>query len=229
MSIIICDLDGVLVNFVEGAYRAHNRLSEYKEGETPTGWDFYEDWGMTEEEFWVPIHAEGAAFWDTLSPYPWSQQIIDLLLSGKYGGFILSTSPSRDPSSWIGKYNWIKHTFGLRFKDYTITECKWKLAHPDALLIDDSDANCEKFDKWDGSSILFPGAWNKNKKLANDPMSYVLPLLDEWYAMQTEMTGYQDDSVEDLGFIKIDEHALQGYLEARDEVRRSRNTPEIGY
>ena len=49
-----------------------------------------------------------------------------------------------------------------------------RLAHRDAYLIDDFDANVNKFSERGGNAILFPQVWNSNHVVKTDRVEYVL-------------------------------------------------------
>ena len=81
---IYIDMDGVVADFVAGACRVHGRtISEEADADTR---DFYKSWlvtdneivqhCMTTEEFWSPINALGAKFWEDLPVYPWAVDLV---------------------------------------------------------------------------------------------------------------------------------------------------------
>lgn len=168
---IVLDVDGVLVDFVGGTAK----LMGFDPA-VVTMWDYYPAIGTTEAEFWAKIDAVGADFWATLEPYPWASDLVRQCKT--VAPTILLTTPSLDPSSAHGKVRWMQATFGPKFRDYLIGPRKEFCAHPDTVLIDDSDANVEKFRDHGGGAILFPRPWNKNRDVA-DPLAYTLERLDE--------------------------------------------------
>lgn len=165
ITTIFLDVDGVLVDFVSGA----GALMGY-DPKVVTCWDYYPLIGKTEDEFWRAIDAAGSGFWECLPTYPWFEMLY--CECKKYAETILLTSPSQDPSSHHGKFLWMKRMFGSRFRDYLIGPSKRSCAGPGKILIDDSDANCEKFAAAGGQAILFPAAWNENRDLRDDPFGY---------------------------------------------------------
>jgi 5'(3')-deoxyribonucleotidase len=167
---ICLDMDGVLVDFVGGAAT----LIGYDPSVVNT-WDYYPLIGKTENEFWRAIDAAGSDFWATLPIYPWA---LDLYRECKaIAPTIFLTSPSQCPSSMHGKLRWMQDNFGRQFRDYLVGPKKEFCATPDTILIDDSDANCKKFQAAGGRPILFPRPWNENRGIA-EPYSFVLEQLD---------------------------------------------------
>jgi len=69
----------------------------------------------------------------------------------------------------------LQDRFGDGFQDYILTREKHLLARKGAVLIDDSDANVDAFNRGGGRGILFPQVWNSKYRLAGqDPVEYVL-------------------------------------------------------
>ena len=90
--IIYCDMDGVLVDFDKG----------YK---NLTGMTTDEANAKGRTAFWDPIHQAGAGFWIRLKWMPDGKQLWDYIKS--YNPELLS-APSREESSRIGKFTWVK-------------------------------------------------------------------------------------------------------------------------
>lgn len=168
---ICLDLDGVEVDFVGGAAK----LMGYDPA-VVTMWDYYPLIGRTESEFWSIIDAAGADFWSNLEPYPWYKELHAICES--IGDTIFLTTNSKHRSSAEGKVAWMQEHFGSNFRSYLIGPKKEFCATPNTILIDDSDANCEKFVKHGGRAILFPQPWNNNRSI-KEPIPYVKKLLEE--------------------------------------------------
>ena len=169
---ITLDLDGVLGNFVNAAAK----LLNFHPGLVKR-WDFYEDVGTTKDAFWAAIHAQGAKFWDDIEPYPWCFALYRICRG--VSPTIVLTSPSDHESSPQGKVLWLKKHLYLKPNQYLLGAAKEFCAHPETVLIDDSDANCEKFREHGENAILFPQPWNENRQYAADNMSYTLEKLAE--------------------------------------------------
>ena len=167
---LLVDMDGVLVDFVTAALRLHDRLEVLQDW--PAGeWDMSEVMGISGPEFWGPIAEAGADFWATLEPYPWCDDLFELVEST--GPWCILTSPSGDPFCAAGKIAWLQRRFGRGFRRFLIGPPKWVCARPDQLLIDDNDTNVDRFRERGGRAILFPQPWNRNHALVEDRMSYL--------------------------------------------------------
>jgi hypothetical protein len=53
-------------------------------------------------------------------------------------------------------------------------------AGPNAVLIDDSDKNCELFEEEGGFSVLYPRSYNKLRNYRGNPIHYVIEHLYEF-------------------------------------------------
>lgn len=176
---IYLDFDGVVVDFVKGAYLAHNRKhSEEIVNNEVKHFDWWIDqWNISNKQFWSKIDNLGSKFWSNLEPYQWFDELINLCEN-----FSIATSPSHHSSATSGKIDSIQKLLGNKFRAYHITPEKWDLGAPGRILIDDLEDNCIKFEENGGFSILMPQPWNKNNHLLDDRMEYVkeqLTLLKE--------------------------------------------------
>jgi 5'(3')-deoxyribonucleotidase len=160
---IYVDMDGVLCDFAGAALHVHGR-PEIMDNWPPLAWDMHALIGCTEAEFWHKIDARGFAFWANLKPYQWFVDLLGIIAEP----FVISTSPSHSHHSSSGKVAWVQMHLGAKFRDYMIGCHKHLLANRDSILIDDNDANCEKFERHGGRAILFPQPWNANHSLCRD-------------------------------------------------------------
>lgn len=155
---ICLDIDGVLADFVG----ATAKLMGFDPA-IVTCWNYFDKIGITESHFWDRIHSQGENFWADLEPYPWMADLVKACQD--VAPTILLTSPSSCSTSAAGKVRWMKRHLGDRFRDYLIGSKKEFCAHGDSVLIDDSDANCDKFGAHGGYAILFPQPWNLGRDL----------------------------------------------------------------
>lgn len=91
---IYCDLDGVLVDF-DGGFISHFGLPP-KEYEKLHGVD----------KFWEVINYKGSKFWKNLPPTPYKDILWEYIFPHCKA---IITAPSKDISSFIGKYEWVKY------------------------------------------------------------------------------------------------------------------------
>lgn len=149
--LIFLDMDGVLVNFTEGADRVHGRKLDW------TKWS-----GGIENpnDFWGPIN-ECPDFWKNLEPYPWATDLIlGIHALVGYEGLFIATSPAAEPCS-TDKILWIAKRSHQLAGRTIITRHKHLLAGPGRILIDDSDNNLHKWVEHGGLAIPFHQPWNK--------------------------------------------------------------------
>jgi 5'(3')-deoxyribonucleotidase len=169
---IFIDLDGVLDDFVRGAFTAFGRPLD-AETLANVRWNF---WGMlgcdNETELWDVIDCT-TGFWESLVPYPWASDLV--AAAEEVGTVRLLSSPSKDPMCLAGKKRWVNTHFpALRLLPFGEKEL---LAKPGRILIDDNDGNCEKWRAAGGIAILFPQPWNNNREFTVDPLGHVLEQL----------------------------------------------------
>lgn len=152
---ILLDVDGVLVDFVGGALRAHG--SDLKVTDL-NQYQLEPQLGITPVEFWRVINALGPEFWRDLEPYPWFDHLYYGLKA--IGRVMLVTKPSWSVHSYTGKKLWIDKTFGPRFREWVPLADKDLLARPTRCLVDDSTDNIASFLTAGGEACLFPQPWN---------------------------------------------------------------------
>lgn len=165
---ILLDMDGVLADFVGGALKAHG-IERFNSLHWPPQWDMATELGISDDEFWAPIHDGGAEFWRQLEPLPWAQELWDGCAA--LGSITISTSPSRDYESRKGKLDWLAQHFDANVGCYFGRD-KWLMARH-GILIDDSDANVQRFCEKGGQAVLFPRPWNALAFLARNPLEHV--------------------------------------------------------
>ena len=156
---VYVDLDGVLADFFGGVCDLM--------GETPEPPDHYDGlaaaFGLTNNDFWAMVDRAGSRFWSELRPYEWNEELLGICQNIAPDGVYIATSPSWHGSSAAGKIEWMTEHFaapGKHFRDFMIGPHKHLLAHPQAILIDDSTEKLEAWTKAGGIGILWPQPWN---------------------------------------------------------------------
>lgn len=122
-----------------------NKLLGYKRFDVPSFWN------MIPRVFWAtcPVSPE----------YGWLLDQCVNLVGPENVCFL--TGPTKDPDCLAGKLEWIsRNSPEFMHRQYLIGPRKQFCAHPEALLIDDSDANVEAFRSWGGNALLVPRPWN---------------------------------------------------------------------
>ncbi len=155
MRTILLDMDGVIVNFVEGANKVH-----YKTPIIWNRWEAYKDAGLTTSDFWEKITNKGERFWYELEPYPWANELINILTRQFGLNIIFCSTPAKDGYSAAGKMHWLEKYYPTYAGDFILTPRKDILSNSGCIMLDDSDDNINAYS---GDRILFPQPWNKNK------------------------------------------------------------------
>ena len=139
----LLDLDGVLVDFVAGVCKAHGSCNVYERPESRGQYMMEPLLGVSGNKFWEPCDEE---FWANLDPMPDGFDILHTV-EAAFGqdNICLLTSPSLNPGCASGKYRWIEKHLPAYKRRFLIGPRKEFCAHPVAVLIDDYDANIEKF------------------------------------------------------------------------------------
>jgi hypothetical protein len=168
---ILLDLDGVIVDFITGAFEAHG-ITNVKQ-EDIVHWDLEALIGIETGDFWAKFDED---FWAGLKMYDWVEELLYLL---EKWDVCLLTSPGWTGAG--GKQRWIRENLPWFFKNnrYLIGPGKEFCASKDTVLIDDYDANCKKFRNAGGHSIVFPQPWNTAANLIYQRLEYVTEKLED--------------------------------------------------
>lgn len=166
------DMDEVFADFVGGFCRVYGKTR----AEVLPHW---RDWnkgiinhGVTLDQFWSGIHAEGESFWTGLEPLPWIDQLVKLCDKNADEWYILTT-PSPCPTSYSGKVAWLHKYLGKGFDRVAPFPHKHAVASPGNLLIDDRECTVEKFYAHKGDAMLFPSSHNVLAPYAKTPVEYI--------------------------------------------------------
>ena len=144
---IYCDMDGVLVDFEKGYFDLTGREASYK---------------TNPEEFWKPITDAGVKFWTGLQWMPDGKELWNYIKP--YNPKLLS-APSREESSKIGKFVWVKRNMPGTKLLLKSAERKQEYATPNSILIDDRADNIQRWKDAGGVGIHHTSAANTIKQL----------------------------------------------------------------
>ena len=139
---IYCDMDGVLVDFEKGYEELTGRNIK---GQHVSGGP----------DFWDPITKAGASFWVKLAWMPDGKQLWEYI---KPYTPVLLSAPSREESSRIGKYVWVKREMPGTKLILRSAERKQEFATPQSILIDDRKDNIERWKEAGGIGIYHTSA-----------------------------------------------------------------------
>jgi 5'(3')-deoxyribonucleotidase len=167
---IFLDLDDVLNRFSMYALQSVGCCVDvYDES------DWRPEWGFDIVKAANELHATVEKFapndfWDRIQKHVWaetpkSSEYEDLLKLcnrlAQYSHTCILSAPTHDPECAAGKMDWITWNLPKELqRNFLIGPHKNFCARPDALLIDDSDANVRAFRAWGGQAYLFPRPWN---------------------------------------------------------------------
>lgn len=176
---LLLDMDEVLVDFIQGACEAHGVTRKYLETRRPFGaWSIQGPLGLNEDQFWVPINAMGAKFWEDLNSLPWADELLAVAEKLFPSEWYLCSAPSKCIHSYTGKVTWIKNKLGTDFDRFFISPHKELLAGPGKILLDDRESNVRAFRENRGLGVVFPSKGNSFYYSANDPMPTVTAELE---------------------------------------------------
>jgi hypothetical protein len=158
--LILCDLDGVLVDFAKGAKAV---LPEFVEGGT-------EKDKKMDGKMWSRIayyQKSGKRFWYDLDKMPDAQQLYDYIIS--YNMEILTATGSPSFGSGPQKIDWMLKHFGSEAKVNLVEKSRDKasFATPTTILIDDKLKSIEPFRAAGGVGILHTSAQDTIAQLLN--------------------------------------------------------------
>jgi len=165
-------MDQVLFDFVSAACKLHNwPLS------TVTKHHWWRDMGVSDDDFWQPIHDAGITFWANLDSFPWTRELlayVDNQFRLKDGNcWTICTSPSRCPDSRIGKLASL-HSQGIMPPiPVLFSSEKEKYATEDTILIDDNEEVIRRFRAAGGKGIVFPTPYNEHGDYSSDPVAFI--------------------------------------------------------
>jgi hypothetical protein len=149
--IIYCDLDGVLVNFVDGYFKLTGVDTSSKN--VPGG-----------DQFWAPVDREGPRWWANLHWMNDGKLLWDYIKKCK--PYILS-SPSRSNSSRVGKDAWVRMNLKPDYKSLLLypRHEKQLFSKENHILIDDMANTIAEWNSKGGIGIHHTSAANTIKQL----------------------------------------------------------------
>lgn len=161
-TLCFIDLDGVLVDFIEGAFERHNITIEWAD----IRWDFVKQAGIHESDFWSVL---GTGFWAGLKPTREFHGIIGAA-EHKFGqeNIFLCSSPCATPGCIVGKALWVDNYLPKYSRRLILTNRKEVFSGAGRVLIDDADHNIDGWVKSGGVGILVPRPWNATQNVSRN-------------------------------------------------------------
>ncbi len=168
------DLDGVIVDFVNGALRALEIKSSanllYRQH--PGEWDMAKILGIEHKKFFEPMNEE---FWANLGWLPDGLSIVKML-EKRYGqsNIYIWTSPTDNVGCAEGKRRWVTTHMEPHYRHNLIIGWpKHFGAASDTILVDDRDINIKKFAARNGNVCLVPRLWNSLHAVESQTLEYI--------------------------------------------------------
>ncbi len=154
---ILLDMDGVVVHHFIALGRAAG--IDISRDTWPLGKEGIKAiTGLDKASFDAMVIAGGAQLWVDMPPFPWFKTFFAALEA--IAPVYYLSSPEYGPGCVAGKVEWIERHHGAGFDRFILTTHKTLLARPDAVLIDDTPKNVDKFIAAGGQAILFQQPWN---------------------------------------------------------------------
>lgn len=154
-TLCFIDLDGVLVDFVQGAFTYHNINIPWRDIQ----WDFLKQANIKPDAFWSPL---GQPFWASLKP---TNELFVIIPAAerKFGAenVFLCSSPCETAGCITGKAAWVEKHLPSYSRRLILTNRKEVFSGSGRVLIDDRDENVESWEKAGGIGVLVPRPWNK--------------------------------------------------------------------
>ena len=153
---IYLDMDDVVA-----AFRRHCEAFFAKKADG--SWNFYEQWGMTADQFWNEID-EDPFFWSHMPKTDQCDELVKLVETVD-PDFNILTCPHDHEQCYAGKYYWAKKHLGFDnvARRLILDGAKWERSKVGRILIDDKPDNITKWKSGGGIGILWPADWNDNK------------------------------------------------------------------
>ncbi len=177
VSRVFLDMDGVLVDFQQGACDLFKINNPYDNPKNLGKYEISDLVGIPKNLFYS---AMGFDFWANLK---WTKHGGDVLINilrriGSEKSITLLSSPISTPGCLEGKASWIKSNLPRWSRRYLLGPDKWSVAGPGKLLIDDCESNVIKWIDNGGEAILMPLRSNK------------LHMIDPIFWLQTRLKDF---------------------------------------
>lgn len=175
-STIFLDMDGVLVNWVEGAHAIHRKpwspgdesLEKWPYKHGAEGWDFYKEprFNVSYENLFKGMHRY---FWANLKWMPDGRSVLSLCEKYFPDRVFLLTAPHIQEGVIDGRMDWIRDNAPEYSRKVLVGYCKEAIATVGgkrSILIDDWDRNINAWHAAGGRALMCPRPWNSDYNLA---------------------------------------------------------------
>jgi len=151
---IYLDLDGVLADWTGAVCDWAGKPR------TPwLSWHYHLNLGITDEE--LHDYMRCVSFWQDLKPLKKGMSLLNGLID-EYGpdAITIATTAFTHGNSLYGKNEWTERNLKWKCDKVIYIKDKGRLAHQNAVLIDDGVHQIESFQKRGGHGILYKRPWN---------------------------------------------------------------------
>ena len=191
---LFLDLDEVLADFVGGVADLYG----LDRAELIQLWPIGE-WDVTtpllarfpnyqRDNLYRDINRIGESFWAGLNKLQWFNSMVRLANYYTNSNWNLITSPFQHWTSYAGKARWVFDRFGTSFaRRLFITSQKHLFAKPGAILIDDCEANIQRWQRHGGEGILFPAHHNSLHAEKDNPLYHVSESLSRFQSHKEDL------------------------------------------
>ena len=177
---VYIDMDGVLCSFCQGVFSLFRVYDTVKAENSVVGRDALHTVinrklpkfaHVTHDQVMDAVRDAGHQFWAGLPLNPNAYKLISVIEDSGVPYTLLTTHASGE--SAMGKVQWVRKYLPNLEKRITLTNQKQGCSKPGALLIDDYERNCEKWEAEGGTAILWPHAGNLDRS-ENLPIETIL-------------------------------------------------------
>lgn len=166
------DLDGVLADFVNGAFNHHGFHVPWPE----IDWEFDKKSGLSPEVFYGSLDMK---FWASLTRTEECDAIINAATKkfGKDNIFLCSDPGRYSCGAGAGKAIWVSNHLPDYSRRLILTNRKEVFSGPGRVLIDDRDENIKSWEV-SGTGILVPRPWNATRNTSRDVSDLVVKAIE---------------------------------------------------
>lgn len=151
---LFLDLDGVLVEFVRGTFKAHGKEVPIK----GLRWNYWTQMGLSEQEFWGPLGQEFFLNLDWTTEGKKFLAYMELVFGRE--NILLLTAPAENAGALEGRVGWIKREMPEYKRRFAASPAKALFACGTRVLVDDNEKNVDTYRAAGGPAILVPRPWN---------------------------------------------------------------------
>jgi hypothetical protein len=158
----LVDMDGVIVDLVGAwlSYRGRKMPQPWPDG----NYNMAEVFDISPELVWRGCDED---WWEELPKTTDADLILDIVERRFAAEEIYIVTKPVVSDGATGKLRWLQRHYPRFLDRYILTPCREVLANDETILIDDSSANTDLFNRCGGRGILLPRLWNRRFAKSN--------------------------------------------------------------